>query len=120
MEIRRKYGEDKWLSSQAGTFVQDIMGLQPPTYSVTSEFTIENLDVTNIPSSIEDSASLLTMKDTQFESLTEAASEFNNENEDETKVLTEEENVSEVVLNNDVNALENISEPAYDPEQGIS
>ena len=117
MEIRRKYGEDKWLSSQAGTFVQDIMGLQPSTYSVTSEFTIENLDATNMPS-IEDSASLL-IKDTQSKSLTEATSEFNNENEDETKVLIEEENVSEVVSNNDVNALENISEPAYDPEQGI-
>ncbi|KAK9299456.1 hypothetical protein QLX08_007486 [Tetragonisca angustula] len=117
LEIRRKYGEDKWLSSQAGTFVQDIMGLQPSTYSVTSEFTIENLDATNMPS-IEDSASLL-IKDTQSKSLTEATSEFNNENEDETKVLIEEENVSEVVSNNDVNALENISEPAYDPEQEV-
>lgn len=115
LEIRRRYGEDKWLSSQAGTFVQDIMGLQPPTYSATSEFMIENLDATNMPS-IEDSASLL-MKDTQ--SLTEATSEFNHENEDETKVLAEEENVSEVVLNNDVNALENLSEPAYDPEQEV-
>ncbi|KOX68934.1 Serine/threonine-protein kinase 11-interacting protein [Melipona quadrifasciata] len=113
LEIRRRYGEDKWLSSQAGTFVQDIMGLQPPTYSATSEFMIEG--ATNMPS-IEDSASLL-MKDTQ--SLTEATSEFNHENEDETKVLTEEENISEVVLNNDVNALENLSKPAYDPEQEV-
>lgn len=123
LEIRRRYGEDKWLSSQAGTFVQDIMGIQPPTYSITSEFTIENLNAKDIVHRIEDSVNLL-MKDTHIElndkseSLKQEINEFNDE-KNRSKVLTEEENISEVLLNNDTSVLENLSEPPYDPEQGI-
>ncbi|XP_033175784.1 serine/threonine-protein kinase 11-interacting protein isoform X2 [Bombus impatiens] len=123
LEIRRRYGEDKWLSSQAGTFVQDIMGIQPPTYSITSEFTIENLNAKDIVHSIEDSVNLL-MKDTHIElndkseSLKQEINEFNDE-KNRSKVLTEEENISEVLLNNDTSVLENLSEPPYDPEQEV-
>ncbi|XP_006617650.1 serine/threonine-protein kinase 11-interacting protein isoform X2 [Apis dorsata] len=120
LEIRKKYGEDKWLSSHAGTFVQDIMGLQPSCPMLIPEFAIENLDSKNIVVSAENSAILL-MKNTKIEtneeSLMKEINESNNEKENESEVLNKEENISEIILTNNASALVNISEPLYDPEQ---
>uniref|UniRef100_V9II16 Serine/threonine-protein kinase 11-interacting protein n=1 Tax=Apis cerana TaxID=7461 RepID=V9II16_APICE len=82
LEIRKKYGEDKWLSSHAGTFVQDIMGLQPSCPILIPEFAIENLDSKNIVASAENSAILLmenTKIETNEESLMKETNESNNE-----------------------------------------
>lgn len=122
LEIRKKYGEDKWLSSHAGTFVQDIMGLQPSCPILIPEFAIENLDSKNIVASAENSAILLmenTKIETNEESLMKETNESNNEKENENEVLNEEENISEIILTNNASTLINISEPLYDPEQGI-
>lgn len=122
LEIRKKYGEDKWLSSHAGTFVQDIMGLQPSCPILIPEFAIENLDSKNIVASAENSAILLmenTKIETNEESLMKETNESNNEKENENEVLNEEENISEIILTNNASSLINISEPLYDPEQGI-
>lgn len=120
LEIRKKYGEDKWLSSHAGTFVQDIMGLQPSCPILIPEFAIENLDSKNIVASAENSAILL-MENTKIEtnekSLMKETNESNNEKENENEVLNEEENISEIILTNNASSLINISEPLYDPEQ---
>lgn len=120
LEIRKKYGEDKWLSSHAGTFVQDIMGLQPSCPMLIPEFAIENLDSKNIVASAENSAILL-MKNTKIEtneeSLMKETNESNNEKENESEVLNKEENISEIILTNNASALVNISDPLYDPEQ---
>ncbi|XP_043786381.1 serine/threonine-protein kinase 11-interacting protein isoform X2 [Apis laboriosa] len=120
LEIRKKYGEDKWLSSHAGTFVQDIMGLQPSCPMLIPEFAIENLDSKNIVVSAENSAILL-MKNTKIEtneeSLMKEINESNNEKENESEVLNKEENISEIILTNNASALVNISQPLYDPEQ---
>lgn len=122
LEIRKKYGEDKWLSSHAGTFVQDIMGLQPSCPMLIPEFAIENLDSKNIVASAENSAILL-MKNTKIEtneeSLMKETNESNNEKENESEVLNKEENISEIILTNNASALVNISDPLYDLEQGI-
>ncbi|XP_061933902.1 serine/threonine-protein kinase 11-interacting protein isoform X1 [Apis cerana] len=120
LEIRKKYGEDKWLSSHAGTFVQDIMGLQPSCPILIPEFAIENLDSKNIVASAENSAILLmenTKIETNEESLMKETNESNNEKENENEVLNEEENISEIILTNNASSLINISEPLYDPEQ---
>ncbi|KAI4488204.1 hypothetical protein M0804_005052 [Polistes exclamans] len=54
LALREKFGKVNWLSSQAGTFVQDIMGLQSPsptinylvnTNSILSE---DNFDITSV------------------------------------------------------------------------
>lgn len=122
LEIRKKYGEDKWLSSHAGTFVQDIMGLQPSCPILIPEFAIENLDSKNIVASAENSAILLmenTKIETNEESLMKETNESNNEKENENEVLNEEENISEIILTNNASSLINISESLYDPEQGI-
>lgn len=122
LEIRKKYGEDKWLSSHAGTFVQDIMGLQPSCPILIPEFAIENLDSKNIVASAENSAILLmenTKIETNEESLMKETNESNNEKENENEVLNEEENIFEIILTNNASSLINISEPLYDPEQGI-
>lgn len=122
LEIRKKYGEDKWLSSHAGTFVQDIMGLQPSCPILIPEFAIENLDSKNIVANAENSAILLmenTKIETNEESLMKETNESNNEKENENEVLNEEENISEIILTNNASSLINISEPLYDPEQGI-
>ncbi|XP_026298320.1 serine/threonine-protein kinase 11-interacting protein isoform X2 [Apis mellifera] len=120
LEIRKKYGEDKWLSSHAGTFVQDIMGLQPSCPMLIPEFAIENLDSKNIVASAENSAILL-MKNTKIEtneeSLMKETNESNNEKENESEVLNKEENISEIILTNNASALVNISDPLYDPER---
>lgn len=120
LEIRKKYGEDKWLSSHAGTFVQDIMGLQPSCPILIPEFAIENLDSKNIVANAENSAILLmenTKIETNEESLMKETNESNNEKENENEVLNEEENISEIILTNNASSLINISEPLYDPEQ---
>lgn len=120
LEIRKKYGEDKWLSSHAGTFVQGIMGLQPSCPMLIPEFAIENLDSKNIVASAENSAILL-MKNTKIEtneeSLMKETNESNNEKENESEVLNKEENISEIILTNNASALVNISDPLYDPER---
>lgn len=104
LEIRKKYGEDKWLISHAGIFVQDIMGLQPSTCPtlLTPDYTVQNLDAIFIS-----------------ESLPKGISEVNNEEDNEITVLKEEENDPEALSISEINALMNISEPPYDPKQGI-
>ncbi|OAD52960.1 Serine/threonine-protein kinase 11-interacting protein [Eufriesea mexicana] len=104
LEIRKKYGEDKWLISPAGIFVQDIMGLQPSTCPtlLTPDYTVQNLDGIFIS-----------------ESLPKEISEINNEEDNEIKVLKEEENDPEALSISEINALMNVSEPPYDPKQEV-
>lgn len=99
------------------------MGLQPSTCPMLiPEFAIENLDSKNIVASAEDSAILL-MKNTKIEtneeSLMKEINESNNEKENENEILNKEENISEIILTNNASAIADISEPLYDPEQGI-
>ncbi|XP_015179281.1 PREDICTED: serine/threonine-protein kinase 11-interacting protein isoform X2 [Polistes dominula] len=54
LALREKFGKVNWLSSQAGSFVQDIMGLQSPSptinYLVDTNSTLseDNLDITSL------------------------------------------------------------------------
>ncbi|XP_014477087.1 PREDICTED: serine/threonine-protein kinase 11-interacting protein isoform X2 [Dinoponera quadriceps] len=65
LALRKKFGEDNWLSSHAGTFVQDIMGLhsvsQPATLPATRMKTLAT-DI-NVTSSLHES--LIYMMDSE-------------------------------------------------------
>ncbi|KOC68415.1 Serine/threonine-protein kinase 11-interacting protein [Habropoda laboriosa] len=122
LELREKYGEDKWLSSYAGTFVQNIMGLPLSSTVLTPECTMKHLDGTNIVLNIQDS-SILLMENAQIEtnkdskSLTKENSEISHEEEDQSKVLNEE-NISETPLTDDlVSAPESGLEALYNPKE---
>lgn len=55
LDLREKFGENNWLSSHAGTFVQDIMGLQPSSELPESQISkIQTLADINIASSLHD------------------------------------------------------------------
>lgn len=119
--MREKYGEDNWLSSHAGTFVQDIMGLQVSSYPIlTPESTVKNLDGTSPMSHTQDDAILL-IKNAQSKTKEELETKENDvvdsEKENETKVLNEEENIFEE-SNDAISTHLNIPEPLYDPEEG--
>ncbi|KAK2581126.1 hypothetical protein KPH14_007940 [Odynerus spinipes] len=120
LALREKFGEVNWLSSQAGTFVQDIMGLQsmPSMYSSPM---INNLATTSSVS-FEDthnsSISLVENKnlsDTNTENTINETAENVNENENIEEI---EENVCDnETLNNELAAtLENPADTFYDPE----
>ncbi|XP_012140983.2 uncharacterized protein LOC100876018 isoform X1 [Megachile rotundata] len=119
LAVRKKY-EDNWLSSSAGTFVQDIMGLQVSSRSVlTPESTVTNLDDTSNVSNIQDPTILLisnAQTDTEKGSETKENDVINNEEENETKVLNEEENVFED-FKDSISTPVDISEPLYDSEE---
>ncbi|XP_032680725.1 serine/threonine-protein kinase 11-interacting protein isoform X2 [Odontomachus brunneus] len=64
LALREKFGEDNWLSSHAGTFVQDIMGLQSVSQSATLPVTkIQTLADINVTSSLHES--LIYMMDSE-------------------------------------------------------
>jgi len=55
LDLRAKFGENNWLSSHAGTFVQDIMGLHPVPQSSESQISkIQTLADINTASSLHD------------------------------------------------------------------
>lgn len=114
--LREKYGEDNWLSSHAGTFVQDIMGLQCSSYSIViPDSTPTSLEVAN---SGQDSAIHL-IKRTEAEDSEYPAKgnrEIDKEKKGQTEASNEEESVSET--SDAASALVNISEPLYDPIEG--
>lgn len=126
LAVRQRYGEDNWLSSHAGTFLQDIMGLQPSSYPIlTPESTIKHLSSTDTMRSTPDSADLLTKNSSirtneDSESLMKENSEISDEKDDESKVLDEEENITEVpLIIDEASALTTVPETLYDPEEGI-
>ncbi|KAG7211247.1 hypothetical protein KM043_010559 [Ampulex compressa] len=54
LALREKFGEDNWLSSQAGTFVQDIMGLQSVSQAtVSSTLTSKHLNNTEFLTKVQ-------------------------------------------------------------------
>lgn len=56
LALREKFGEDKWLSSHAGSFVQDIMGLHSASQPAESPISgIQNLIDINTGASLHDS-----------------------------------------------------------------
>jgi len=55
LDLRAKFGENNWLSSHAGTYVQDIMGLHPVPQSSESQISkIQTLTDINTASSLHD------------------------------------------------------------------
>jgi len=55
LDLRAKFGENNWLSSHAGTFVQDIMGLHPVPQSSESQISkIQTLTDINTASFLHD------------------------------------------------------------------
>ncbi|XP_011705409.1 PREDICTED: serine/threonine-protein kinase 11-interacting protein isoform X2 [Wasmannia auropunctata] len=55
LDLREKFGENNWLSSHAGTFVQDIMGLNPASQFPESQISkIQTLANINTASSLHD------------------------------------------------------------------
>lgn len=55
LDLREKFGENNWLSSHAGTFVQDIMGLHPSSELTESQISkMQTLADINTASSLHD------------------------------------------------------------------
>lgn len=117
--VRKKY-EDNWLSSPAGTFVQDIMGLQVSPHPVlTVESTVTNLDGTSTVSNVQDPTILSisnAQTDTKEGSETKENDVVNNEEENGTQVLNEEENVFEG-FNDSISTRVDISKSLYDSKE---
>lgn len=114
LALREKFGEDNWLSSHAGTFVQDIMGLhfvsQPATLPVTR---IQTLADINVISPLHES--LIYVMDSE-QSLDESESQ-----EIAVQVEVEKEDVSQ----DEVTSLDELPETeettsatVYDPKEG--
>lgn len=115
MALREKFGEVNWLSSQAGTFVQDIMGLQ------SSPSTIKYHDDTNSISS-EDNRDLISSIENQDLDNTNTENVNNiavncNDNENDDKV--EEMHDNEVPNTELTTTLENPADNLFDLELGI-
>lgn len=124
MALRRQFGEENWLSNQAGTFVQDIMGLQLSYSTLTPDSTTKNLDSTNSVLNAEDFAVHLNKNvqekgEENSEHLAKENSETGNETKESTEISNGEYNISELPLTENIeSALVNVSEPFYDPEEG--
>ncbi|XP_011152969.1 serine/threonine-protein kinase 11-interacting protein isoform X2 [Harpegnathos saltator] len=113
LALRERFGEDNWLSSHAGTFVQDIMGLhsvsQPATLSVTRIQTLADVDAT---SSLHES--LIYMMDSE-QSLEESESQ-----EIAVQADVEQEDISqneETLPDESVETEEVIPVIEYDPKE---
>ncbi|KAI4491331.1 hypothetical protein M0802_010264 [Mischocyttarus mexicanus] len=116
LALREKFGKVNWLSNQAGSFVQDIMGLQSPSppinYLVDTNSTLseDNIDITSL---IENKDS----NHTKSENLSNDILVNCNDNENADKV--EEAHDNEVRNNDDLTiTLENSPEinPFFDLE----
>ncbi|XP_053986719.1 serine/threonine-protein kinase 11-interacting protein isoform X1 [Hylaeus volcanicus] len=99
LALRETYGEDAWLSSYAGTVVQDIMGLQSSSESAT-----ETLDDTTE-----------TAEETEKHSTTEN-NETSNEKEEHIETSREEQSIPESTSDTAI-AVVNIPDPPYDPDE---
>ncbi|XP_017891214.1 serine/threonine-protein kinase 11-interacting protein isoform X2 [Ceratina calcarata] len=123
LAVRKRFGEENWLSSHAGTFVQDIMGFEPSSCpALTPESTLRNLDTADSVQDTRDSAVLSIQNAQRTETNEDSSAKDVNEvsdGKDEGIVLAEEENSPEVLLSaNDVTKLLlNESESGYDPDE---
>ncbi|XP_076624438.1 serine/threonine-protein kinase 11-interacting protein isoform X2 [Colletes latitarsis] len=119
LALRNKFGEDEWLSSYAGTIVQDITGLQS-----LPELTIKNFDSTYTMLDTQDSeirsiknVETAAIEDSGRYSVTEN-NESNGAMGEQIEISAEEQNVSESLSCNDTTiALVNIPDPPYDREE---
>lgn len=119
LALREKFGEVNWLSSQAGTFVQDIMGLQ----SSSSSSTLKYHDDINLISS-EDNRDLISsienkdLDHTNSENVINSIAVNCKDNGNADKV--EEEMHDNEVLNSELTTtLENPADALFDLELGI-
>ncbi|XP_076762138.1 uncharacterized protein LOC143430051 isoform X1 [Xylocopa sonorina] len=124
LAVRKTYGKDKWLSSHAASFVQDIMGFEHSSYPVlTPENTIEHFDATNTVLSTKSSiADLTKTKETEMKENSEIViketSHVSDEQESQSKVLNEEQDISQDPLtDNAASALVSAPESLYDPDE---
>lgn len=114
LALRERFGEDNWLSSQAGTFIQDIMGLHAVSQSATLPATrIQTLADINVTSSLHES--LIYMMDSE-QSLDESES-----HEIAVQVEVEKEDIpqdEETLLVESPEAEETTPVTVYDPKEG--
>lgn len=117
LALREKFGEVNWLSSQAGTFVQDIMGLQSSSSS-----TIKYHDDTNSISS-KDNIDLISSIENKDLDHTNSENVINHiavnckDNGNADKV--EEMHDNEVLNSELITPLENPANALFDLELGI-
>lgn len=121
LALRKKFSEENWLSSYAGTFVQDTSAHSFSCSSLTPDSTAKSLEGTNIILNTQDSMFHL-IKNTQVDVIEDTVCSIkeNNESNDAKKVHNEvsnEEDVSELSLNDTANNFLQ-SESVYDPEEG--
>jgi len=113
LDLRAKFGENNWLSSHAGTFVQDIMGLHPVPQSSESQISkIQTLQADiNTASSLHDT--LIYAMDNRKYSESQGITEVVEYTEDDKEILPNE------TLNN---LPKTCAAPmiVYDPNEGKS
>lgn len=113
LALREKFGEDNWLSSHAGTFVQDIMGLHsvsPPTLPVTK---IQTLADVNVTSSLHES--LIYMMDSERSFDESESQEITVQAEVEQEDVTQHE---ETLIDESLETEETTCATVYDPKEG--
>ncbi|XP_031832146.1 uncharacterized protein LOC116426790 isoform X2 [Nomia melanderi] len=120
LELRKKFNEENWLSSYAGTFVQDMGAQSFSCSSLIPDSAVKSLEGTNIILNNQDSMFHL-IKNTETDVIEDTVRSINenNESNDAKEVhneISNEENVSELSSNEIAdNFLQ--SESPYDPEE---
>lgn len=127
LALREKFGEDNWLSSHAGAFVQDIMGLHSVSQSASSPIMkIQTLADINVASSLHDSLIYImdneqSVDEPELQKTTECTeNEDVSRNENEDVSLNENEDVSqnEKIPNEFPETYIVSPEIIYDPNEG--
>lgn len=117
LDLREKFGENNWLSSHAGTSVQDIMGLrfeQHPTSQMFDDKTSADVDVASVYNN-----PICTMyKDDEKLSIEPESQEIVKYTEDDDNISQNEE-ISDKMYSLETHAVHS-SAVTYDPSEGKS
>lgn len=113
LDLREKFGENNWLSSHAGTSVQDIMGLRFEQFPTSQVFdkTLANI---NIASSVDDNL-ICTMYNEKLSN--EPESQEIAECTEDDKSIPQNEEISDKIYTPETHMAHSM---IYDPSEGES
>ncbi|XP_029166715.1 serine/threonine-protein kinase 11-interacting protein isoform X2 [Nylanderia fulva] len=115
LDLREKFGENNWLSSHAGTSVQDIMGLrfeQLPTSQIFDDKTLADIDVA---SSVHDNPICTIYKDEKLSNESESQ-EIAKYTEDDKNNIPRNEEISDKLYTLETH-VDHSSTVTYDPSE---
>ncbi|XP_012283278.1 serine/threonine-protein kinase 11-interacting protein isoform X2 [Orussus abietinus] len=123
LALREKFGEENWLSSQAGTYVQDIMGLQRISGAILSSTPIVSNSINTVndaqTASLNFPSSPSYLDQTNIEYSKDETLEKKEEDKDEKTLDNSIETCedSDTLVNESVNVTSTVIESPYDPTE---